>query len=271
MNTDTVMSALRGGTDTPTSQGEDLKKQLDEAQHKLQVAQVEQGRVKKLSEENAELKKRLVALETRKTEEELLASIPAEEREELPSGTAEALAKVAAKAVERAERTTQEQLSQMREAQAARLEADKKILADNFLERLKTNFPGFADSVASGGENEAQWKAYCKYNAESINTALAKYNFETIAWHITNFYQNVLKSPIPAAGGGSPTATDPNAGKGGAHAPINVAIDSNKTYTAEEYTALEKKAENALAMKDYATYNKITQELETALSEGRVK
>ena len=60
----TITNALSGGT--PNGDTTDWKAKYEEAQHALESAKVEQGRVKKLAEENAKLQKQLAERTTRR-------------------------------------------------------------------------------------------------------------------------------------------------------------------------------------------------------------
>lgn len=273
MNEETqkAVEALGGGDASAKPMGGDAvdyKIECEKLQKQLQGERVESGRLKKANEENAALRKRLEELEARLGTEEALESLP-ENLRELPDDYKQGAAALAKHMVDKANAERDEKLREME----ARFEEDEKRrrveAMGSFVRRIETSFPGFVASIGAGGDKQTAWANYQRHNAATIKTALAEGDFDTLAYHIRQFYSSLgLDAPSGAQDGSA--APDPRSiGGGETHIPGG----PGRTYTAEEYKrtldeAQTKFQNHQLSYKDYSA---ICSELTNAYREGRVK
>lgn len=268
-----AMNALSGNGAAGGNAGGDAtdwKAKYEEMERKFQSAQVEQGRVKKLAEENAKLQKQLADRTTRRPSDYLSD----EERKEIDDAQrgiidkmvdgrlSDAMAanrdEIEALRAQIAQRDAEREQREQREAAAARQDCAQKI---------ESAFPGFfRDAVLEGGDKHAAWQKYLCFNAASVTTAFKACDFETLSWHIRNFYNTEVGIPPPSGGTGA-AAPDPSPTGGGQR----VHAETGKIYTAQEYAELEKKAMQLRRMGDFEGYRKLDAELNNILTEGRVK
>lgn len=258
-----AMDALAGGGSGGGDAGGeavDWKARYEEMAHKYQTSQVEQGRVKKLTEENNALKKQLEELNTSTQIQDAINDLPEEMRNDVPEEILKSQTFLAKRAAERAFA-----------AQAAELQAVKDQMAgrsrDQFAARIEQEFPGFLrEAVTEGGDKHKAWVAYQRFNAASINAATNARDFDTLAWHIRTFYANEL-GVTPPSGGTGAAAPDPSAIGGGQPA----AARPGKTYTWDEIDKLYDEIERLRACGDRDGMKRLSDEVERAQREGRVK
>ena len=259
------MDALMGGgTTTPAAAEPTAQEEFERTKHELDVAR---GRLKARDGRVKELEKELAELRARTQQEDIVSrALTPEEREKLDPTFLSAAAKIA-KASEESLRREQEErdirAKEEREADAMRRKAD-------FTRRVEERFPGFMADVGAGGPNSAAWQEFMRnpIYGPSVNAAYARLDLETVAHFITQF-KSKLGIRVPSGSQGAATSPDPrNLGSG---APTVQQDDSQKVYSAKEYEALEKKAMAARRRGDWKEYQKLNEDLNNILAEGRVK
>ena len=262
-----AMNALSGGGTTGGDAGgetTDWKAKYEEMERKFRSAQVEQGRVKKLDEENKALRSRLAGAEALRRAKDEVANMDEEQKGGTPDdylvGAGVLAQKVAADAIAA-------QSAEFDRRMAEREQREAAAQRQGFAQRIEREFPGFLrDAVTEGGDKFAAWMKYQRFNAATITAAVNDCDFDTLAWHIRAFYNSELGIPPPSGGTGA-SAPDPSPTGGGQQ----VRTAAGKVYTAQEYAELEKKAMQLRRMGDYDGYRKLDAELNTILTEGRVK
>lgn len=261
-----AMNALSGSGAAGGDAGGDAtdwKAKYEEAQRQLQSAKVEQGRVKKLDEENKALRSRLAGAEALKRAKEEVANMGEDQRGEVPEdylvGAGVLAQKMAAEAIAEQKAEFDRRIAEREQREAAAAQA-------RLFQQIEQEFPGLLRDISEGGDKHAAWLKYQRYNAPSITKAIGENDFDTLAWHFRNFYNTEVGIPPPSGGTGA-AAPDPSPTGGGQR----VHAETGKIYTAQEYAELEKKAMQLRRMGDYDGYRKMDAELNTILTEGRVK
>ena len=262
-----AIDALAGGTKvggTPPADTTDWKAKYEEAQRELNSARVEQGRVKKLNEEKSELERKLAEAQSARGVQSAIEALP----DNLRTDTPEDYQKVAAimaqqavsKAVQEAEARRKAELDTVMAQMAEREKREADAKRADFGARVEREFPGFLKSaVLEGGDKYEAWVAYQRFNAASINVAVQKCDFDTLAYHIRAFYRNELGVEPPSGGTGA-AAPDPSATGGG----NPVTPKSGKTYTDQELSELFDKKEAARDRGDWAEVKRLTDEINRA-------
>lgn len=261
-----AMNALSGGGATGGDAGgeaTDWKAKYEEMERKFRSAQVEQGRVKKLDEENKALRSKLAGAEALRRAKEEVANLGEETRGDVPEdylvGAGVLAQKVAADAIAEQKAEFDRRMAEREQREAAAAQA-------RLFQRIEQEFPGLLRDISDGGDKHAAWLKYQRYNAPSITKAIGENDFDTLAWHFRNFYTMEIGIPPPSGGTGA-SAPDPSPTGSGQR----VRTEAGKVYTAQEYAELEKKAMQLRRMGDYDGYRKLDAELNTILTEGRVK
>ena len=268
METNEQVSALTGGGSAAGAAGEDWKAKCEALQRELASAKVEQGRVKKLDDRTKELEAELKAIKAGKSKEELLASLSQEYRDSVAPEVQAAAAEIAAAALERERAANEARFARYDNERAAEREANEEANQRAFMARIETTFPGFLSSVGPGGTNAEAWTRYLVHNKLSVAGALQHGDFATIDYHIRQFFGSI-EVRVPSADGGEATSSDPGNQAGGASPQPNAGV--GKVYTSEEYDALDRKCDSLYHGGRLDEYRKLRDELESALSEGRVK
>lgn len=228
----------------------DWKARCEELEKQLNSTRVEEGRVKKLSEELKARDEELAKLRAIKEEENLLDSLSPEERDEVPPEFLNATTKLIRGGMERV-RSQYDQRIKDYESQMAtsRQEAAEREL----LSKIDSTFPRFRQDIAPGGDKHEAWNVYRQYNNATIADALARSDFNTLSYHIKKFYTDHLGVSDPTEGLGA-AASDPS----------NVSAASSGQYgegnklTAEELDALYERVEKARDDNDYAEVRRLT-------------
>lgn len=254
----TITDALSGGT--PNGETTDWKAKYEEAQKELASARVEQGRVKKLADEKKALEAKIAELDSSRRTRDVIDALPEDVREALPEDYAKGASIVAQRTVDAA--------LAARDAEIARLKArNEESARAQFASRIEQEFPGFINSAAAaGGDKSEAWRKYQRYNAQSINSAIENCDFDVLSWHIRNFYTNELGVPPPSGRTGA-AAPDPSTTGGG----TSVAMQPGKVYTWDEVDALYDEIERLRSRGDKEGMKRISDEIEKAQREGRVK
>ncbi len=139
-----------------------------------------------------------------------------------------------------------------------------------FVERLNASFPGFLNAIQPGGDKHEPWKKYQRYNAGTITNALDTGDYDTLAYHIRNFYSSFLGVSVPSATDGATPEPRNFAGGGSSQ---NLFAGDGREYTVKEYQDILGKAQADFHAHriSYQRYEEICGELSTAFKEGRVK
>lgn len=262
-----AMNALSGSGAAGGDAGSDAtdwKAKYEEAQRQLNSARVDEGRVKKLSEKVKALEGQLADATALKRAKEEVANMGEDQRGEVPEdylvGAGVLAQKMAAEAIaaQKAEFDQRMAEREQREAAAAR---------QNFAQKIGNEFPGFfRDAVLEGGDKHAAWQKYLRFNAASVTTAFNACDFDTLSWHIRNFYNTEVGIPPPSGGTGA-AAPDPSPTGGG----TSVAVKPGKVYTWDEIDKLYDEIEVLRSRGDREGMKRLSDEVEKAQREGRVK
>lgn len=246
----------------------DYKAECEKLQKQLQGERVETGRLKKANEENAALRKRLDELTARLGVEEALEDLPSD-LGELPDDYKKGAAALAKHMVDKA---NAERDAKLKEMEARFEEGEKRHRVEamgSFVNQIERTYPGFIKSISDGGDKQEAWVNYQRHNAATIKAALAEGDFDTLSYHIRQFYSSLgLNAP---SGQEETAAPDPRAIGGGEQAQM--LAGSGKTYSVEDWKRTMDEAQTKfqrqqISYKDYAA---ICAELMKASREGRVK
>lgn len=267
------MNALMGGASgTPGGNGgEDWKAMYESLKAKYDADRPMLGRVRELSEKDrriSELEKENERLRTAGAATDMVAQLTPEERGDLPEDYLGAAAKLASRATDAALKGVNEEMARMRMEREEERAAGREAERARFIERINARFPKFLSSISEGGANVKAWSEFLAMNAGSVKMALENMDFGVLEYHIVRFYKEVLEVNPPKGGEGVATAPDPTSQGGGRPSTTE---GGEKIYTASEYDALDEKCEKLRRKGDFVEYRKLRDELESALSEGRVK
>lgn len=263
-----AMNALAGGEAAAGKPAggdtTDWKAKFEEAQRELNSARVEQGRVKKLDEENKALREKLAGAEALERAKKEVAALDETTRGSAPDdylvGAGVLAQKMAADAIAA-------KSAEFERRMAEREQRDAAASRQRFGQRIEQTFPGFLKSaVSDGGDKHAAWVQYQRYNAASINAAVKDCDFDTLSWHIRKFYTDEVGIPPPSGDSGA-AAPDPSTIGGG----TSVALKPGKVYTWDEIDALYDEIEKLRARGDKEGMKRLSDEVERAQKEGRVK
>ena len=266
-----AMDALAGGgapTGNPAGgDTTDWKAKYEEAQKALASARVDQGRVKKLDEEKKALEAKIAELSASRRSEAAISALPDDIREDMPEKFAQGTALVAQKMVDEALASRDAELRELKAKMAEGAERNAAIARQQFGNRIEQEFPGFLKSaVMDGGDKHPAWVQYQRYNAASINAAVDACDFDVLKYHIEKFFRDELGVEPPSGGTGA-AAPDPSTTGGG----TSVALKPGKTYTWDEIDKLYDEIEVLRARGDYKGMQQLSDEVERAQKEGRVK
>ena len=265
-----AMNALSGSGAAGGDAGGDAtdwKAKYEEAQRQLQSAKVEQGRVKKLDEEKKALEAKVAELSASRRSEAAISALPDDIREDMPENFAKGSALVAQRMVDEALASRDAELRELKAQMAVREQQGAAIARQNFAQKIGNEFPGFfRDAVLEGGDKHAAWQKYLRFNAASVTTAFNACDFDTLSWHIRNFYNTEVGIPPPSGGTGA-AAPDPSPTGGG----TSVAVKPGKVYTWDEIDKLYDEIEVLRSRGDREGMKRLSDEVEKAQREGRVK
>ena len=246
----------------------DYKALYEEAQKELQTNKVEDGRLRKVNEELAAARKELDELRRSKRTEDAIGALP-EDLQDMPDDIKRGAAIIAEKAVETAVggamAETNDRLARLEKEREESRASAERIRKDEFERRLSYTYYDFLKGISDGGDKREAWMKYRRFNEASIQSAIASCDYDTLEYHIKNFYREI-DVPVPTAGQAY-IAPEPRPFSGGAPA---IPHGGGKTYTLDEYVALQEKCEK-LFYENKAAYSELRDELEKAMAEGRVK
>lgn len=251
---DALMGA--GGKTAETTDWEQKCGRLEE------VLAAQNGRVKERDARVKELEKELEELRNSKKSADLKSSLSEEERNSIPEEVLDAAAKLVSSGMSRVQAENEERWNRETQRRSA-------MAKEEFVARVNSRYPGFMSSVSAGGDKADKWQDYVRYNKASISEAYANFDFNTIAYHIEQFYSNFLGVRVPSGVQDGSAAPDPRTSGGG-----NTAHASNapgRTYTSAEFLGLYDQIEAARNKGDWAEKKRLEAELKNAPAEGRVK
>jgi hypothetical protein len=255
-----VLAALgepKGNTEN--AGGEDLKAQLEKAQH---ASEVWGGRAKKLAEEKAALEEELRKVRASTEARDAVDKLTPEQLGDTPREFAEAAVTAAAGIMNGAQAKQNEELAKLR---AEIAEKDRKA----FLSQISAMNPRFFESVTPGGDKAAMWDKFRASNRETYAAIMASNDVGRFNNFVASFYREI-GVPNPSGDYGY-AAPDPRstAGSNGDVAPN---ATEGKTYTTQEYLdALDAAETSFRANGDRKAYDEATALLNKALKEGRVR
>lgn len=255
------MAAAFGGKVSPEkgSQDDDLAKQLARAK---EYEATQNGRLKAQNEELERLRRENEELRRRRNEEDIASAITEEERAGIPEEVMNASTKMMRSLEERLQRRIDAVNADREHERAEALERAKSDIVSKVMDYC----PTFLDDVSAGGDKNASWEEYKKYNGDSVNSAFARGDFNALKYHIDMFYQNFLHVRVPSGKGDTAEPT-PRANGGGSDPQTG----SGKVYTLDEFAKLYDELEVCRAKGDEAGRRRLEEEIKKAPSEGRVK
>lgn len=248
----------------------DYKAEYEKAQKQLQSERVESGRLKKANEEIAELRKKLAEVEARNDTEAAVEALP-EELQSLPDDYKQGAAVVAKRLVDRANAERDAKLKEMESRFDAEEKRRRLEAMGSFVSKINAKFPGFLASIREGGDKKAAWTKYLRHNSATVKGALADGDFETLSYHVGQFYRSI-DVEIPSGDQDGSAAPDPRAMGGGVESQ-RATLQPGKTYSAKEYQQILNDAQARFQQHtlSYKEYSAICEELTKAYREGRVK
>lgn len=268
-----AVEALRGGDGGGKPNGGDgaaidYRAEYEKLQKQLQGERVEAGRLKKANEENAALRKRIEELENRRGIDEAVEALP-EDLREIPDDLKQGAAAMAKHMIDKSNAERDARLREIEsrfeeDAQRRRMDAMRA-----FMVRIEANYPGFIRGVSEGGDKQKAWADYQRHNAATISQALDGGDFDTLSYHIKQFYSSIgLASP---SGSGEPATPEPRSIGGGETMPQG--MNPGRTYSVDEYKRILDDAQTKFQNQrlTYREYSAICGELTKAYREGRVK
>ena len=265
-----AMDALAGrGAATGISGGDatDWKAKFEEAQRELASAKVEQGRVRKLDEQVKALQAENAKLSSSRRAQSVIDGLPPEVKEGFTDDSLKAQALIAQRAVEAANAERDAQIAQMKAEQAERDRRNAQAAEAAFAQMIEQKFPGFLRSaVYEGGDKHGAWTEFVEDFGPSINAAVRAQDFAKLSRFIEMFYNQKLEIPPPSGGSGA-AAPDPSATGGG----TSVLVKPGKTYTWDEIDKLYDEIEVLRSKGDKDGMKRLSDEIEKAQREGRVK
>ena len=256
------------GENKNTPAADDKDKRIADLERQLNSAKADNGRWAKVNERLKELEKENEALKASRRSENIVTSLKGE-LGEVPDEFAGAAAKIAGRAVDGAMKDVNEELARLRQEREAERAASLERAKEDFIRKIDAKYPKFRSDVDGGDEVKTKaWRNFLGHNLGSVKDAYERCDFDSLAYHIDRFYREELDR-TPPNGNREPTSPDPTNRGGGTSVIIG---DSSKIYTTEEYQALEAKATSLRYQPGkYADYQKLRDELDNIISEGRVR
>ena len=262
----TAMDALGGVAPQDGGDTTDWKAKFEEAQHALESAKVEQGRVKTLDAKVKELERQLAERTVRRPSDYLSA----EERETIDAEQRGAIDKMVEGRVADAIAASREEMEAMKATiarqNAERETRERELRKRELDERFEREFPGLVSQIGPGGDKHDAWNDYRRYNGPAIDSALAGFDFDALKWHIERFFTDTLGLP-PPSGGKAPAAPEP--GNIGGGKPVFQ--HAGKQYTDAEIDELFDKKEAARDRGDWSEVKRLTDEINRAQASGGAK
>lgn len=259
---------------TTSDKIDDRDAKIEELERKLHAQQVEEGRLKKVSEDLKEARKRISELENfNAIEHGRDIKLPQEAddvmSDDLRDGTATIANSFAKTYTDRLSEKIDRRNDDF-EKRFAKIEQDNMRRGQDEMERtINSKYPGFLSSIMQGGSLHEAWQGYLKYNLGSVQNALNRFDTPALCYHIKNFFSEAgINASSLSKTGNSSTAPDPK-NVGGQNINVND-FSQGRTYTLDEFARLTDEAEK-LRFSNPKRFQKIYEELTNAVSEGRIK
>jgi len=248
----------------------DYKARCAELEQQLRSAHVEGGRVKKLDGELKAAQARIAELEERNAREAALGELP-EELRDVPDDIKNTSLAIAQGLVQKAMAGSERRMKELEERVNHGETLRSQQTAADFVQKVNEKFPGFLGAIAKGGDKNEAWSKYQLHNLATIQTAIRNCDFDTLSYHIGQFYRFIDQVP-PSGNQDGSAAPDPRSTGGGANTQSGI-VQPGKTYSIQEWCKIRDEAQSKfqsqkISYKDYAA---ICDELTKAHREGRVK
>lgn len=267
MNAMEELGSVLGGTkSTPDNGGDASAARIAELERQLQQERVESGRLRKVSEQLAQLQAENAQLRAaqRGDGSTIINNLPKEVVEPVPDDikrmTGAAIETAVSDAIAKERERYEAELAKLREEGA-----QSKRTA--FARQINAAYPSFFADTREGGKLYTQWSEFMERNGGSIGASLESFDFDGTKYHIDRFY-NEYGISNPSGGQGGAAAPDPRSIGGGVNPGAG---EQKKTYTNAEYQELRKKAHEYRDAYEFEKYRTLAKELDDAIMEGRVK
>lgn len=261
---------LAGGATATSSDSRDTE--IERLKAELQRERVEHGRVKALSQSDAEKSQRIAQLE-REVEElksasqDYLAMLPPEMRDQIDPDQLKIIGTLASKMQSKQAEEFRRRDAE-RDAEFKRIrESEMRSKAKSVERKIEETFPGFIRDTATGGDKCEPWLRYLGNGRQAIVVdAYQNGQFEILSTFISEFLSQIGSSTRGNTTGAvvSPRTTS--------SAVFDGMSGSDKTMTYADYCSqLEKAGDDVRAgLIDEAKYIAIISNLNKARDEGRV-
>lgn len=261
---------LAGGATANLSDSRDAE--IERLKAELQRERVEHGRVKALSQSDAEKSQRIAQLE-REVEElksasqDYLAMLPPEMRDQIDPDQLKIIGTLASKMQSKQAEEFRRRDAE-RDAEFKRIrESEMRSKAKSVERKIEETFPGFIRDTATGGDKCEPWLRYLGNGRQAIVVdAYQNGQFEILSTFISEFLSQIGSSTRGNTTGAvvSPRTTS--------SAVFDGMSGSDKTMTYADYCSqLEKAGDDVRAgLIDEAKYMAIISDLNKARDEGRV-
>ena len=261
---------LAGGATATSSDSRDTE--IERLKAELQRERVEHGRVKALSQSDAEKSQRIAQLE-REVEEfksasqDYLAMLPPEMRDQIDPDQLKIIGTLASKMQSKQAEEFRRRDAE-RDAEFKRIrESEMRSKAKSVERKIEETFPGFIRDTATGGDKCEPWLRYLGNGRQAIVVdAYQNGQFEILSTFISEFLSQIGSSTRGNTTGAvvSPRTTS--------SAVFDGMSGSDKTMTYADYCSqLEKAGDDVRAgLIDEAKYLAIISNLNKARDEGRV-
>ena len=262
---DALTGAVSGGG---SSAGEttDWKAKYEEAQRELNSARVEQGRVKKLDEEKKALENQLEELRAARLQDDAMSALPDDLRSDLPADYQKGASIIAHNTVSAELKQRDAEIADLRRKMVEREQRDAAMRNADFARLIESRYPGFLAAISEGGDKCDAWKRYLRFNRNDVVAARNSGDIDAMIYHIDRFFTEEL-GVQPPSGASAAAAPDPSAISGGQPATAR----SGKTYTWDEIDKLYDEIEVLRSRGDKEGMKRLSDEVERAQKEGRVK
>ena len=261
---------LAGGATATSSDSRDTE--IERLKADLQRERVEHGRVKALSQSDAEKSQRIAQLE-REVEElksasqDYLAMLPPEMRDQIDPEQIKIIGTLASKMQSKQTEEFRRRDAE-RDAEFKRIrESEMRSKATSVERKIEETFPGFIRDTATGGDKCEPWLRYLGNGRQAIVVdAYQNGQFEILSTFISEFLSQIGSSTRGNTTGAvvSPRTTS--------SAVFDGMSGSDKTMTYTDYCSRQEKAGDdvRVGLIDEAKYMAIISDLNKARDEGRV-
>lgn len=238
----------------------DWQKRCEELEKQLNSTRIEEGRVRKLSEELKARDEELAQLRASSSEEKLLSNLTDEEINDVPPE----ILNVAKKLVRNGMTQIQSDYDQRMKDYESRMASNSiDVNRQRVLDQVNARYPKFLADVGIGGDKCNAWKEYRKYNQASIAEAVNTGDINAFSYHIESFYRSHLGVSVPEVGTEA-VASDPMTTSA---ASRSYTVDG-KRITDEDLDKFYDEIEKARDRGDYAEMKRLTEIINKATRGG---